>query len=118
LAVVGLGDYWTEGVKVNRAFGRLDLPVALVLMHNPDFFPLWRRPGTNVILAGHTHGGQVTLPWLGTPLVPSMFGRKYVRGLFRRGDTWMYVNRGLGVVAPPVRLNCPPEITLIHLHCA
>jgi predicted MPP superfamily phosphohydrolase len=47
-----------------------------------------------------------------------MFGRKYVRGLFRRGDTWMYVNRGLGVVAPPVRLNCPPEITLIHLHCA
>lgn len=116
--VVGLGDLWTEHVDFQKAFaGISDLP-ALVLMHNPDTFEHWPRPGTHLILAGHTHGGQVNLPMFGAPVVPSRYGQKYAQGLFRRGDSTMYVNRGLGVLWPGVRFNCRPEIALFHLHSA
>ena len=118
LPIVGLGDLWTEGVNLSRAFAGVTAPFALVLMHNPDTFPDWSRPGAHLILAGHTHGGQVNLPGIGPPLVPSEYGAKYAQGLFRRGDTQMYVNRGLGVLFPPVRFNCRPEIAVFHLQSA
>lgn len=115
LPVVGLGDLWTEGVDVARAFAGIEAPVAVVLMHNPDTFEHWSRPGAAVILSGHTHGGQVNLPVIGPPIVPSRYGAKYAQGLFRRGDAHLYVNRGVGLIYPPVRFNCPPEIALIEL---
>jgi predicted MPP superfamily phosphohydrolase len=65
-------------------------------------------------LSGHTHGGQVRLPGLGAPVLPPM-GLKYDQGLFRVGDMWLYTTRGIGVPGPPVRFNCPPEITEITL---
>jgi len=115
LPIVGLGDLWTEGVRFERAFAGADAPFALVLMHNPDSFEHWPRAGSHLVLAGHTHGGQVNLPLIGPPIVPSGYGRKYAQGLFRRGDAQMYVNRGIGLIAPPVRLNCRPEIALFRL---
>jgi predicted MPP superfamily phosphohydrolase len=118
LPVVGLGDLWEEGVDVSRAFAGVDAPFALVLMHNPDFFERWPQPGAHLILAGHTHGGQVNIPLLGPPIVPSNFGAKYAQGLFQRGDTQMYVSRGVGMIYPPVRFNCPPEIVVCHLQSA
>ncbi len=118
LAIVGLGDYWTDGVDVTQAFRNVDTPFSLVLMHNPDSFEDWSREGSHLILAGHTHGGQVVIPFYGPPHVPSRYGQKYAHGLFARGDTQMYVNRGLGVIAPPVRFNCPPEIALLRLQKA
>jgi predicted MPP superfamily phosphohydrolase len=117
LPVVGLGDLWTEGVNQPAAFAGVETP-AIVLMHNPDGFENWSQPGNHLILAGHTHGGQVNLPLVGAPVVPSLYGQKYVQGLFRRGDTTMYVNRGIGVIWPGVRFNCPPEIAVFHLHSA
>jgi predicted MPP superfamily phosphohydrolase len=83
-------------------------------MHNPDLFKFWAQPGQHLILAGHTHGGQINLPLIGAPVVPS----KFVQGFFHRGDATMYVNRGLGMIFPAVRFNCPPEIGLIELKCA
>jgi predicted MPP superfamily phosphohydrolase len=114
LPIVGLGDLYTEGVDFSRSFARVEAPFTLVLMHNPDSFAGWPREGAHLILAGHTHGGQVNLPFLGAPITPSRF----VQGVFRRGDTTMYVNRGVGVIFPPVRINCPPEIALIELRRA
>ena len=114
LSIVGLGDLCTEGVDLRRAFQGVDDPFSLVLTHNPDVFASWARPGAHLILAGHTHGGQVNLPFVGAPIVPS----RYVRGFFRRGDSTMYVNRGVGLIFPPVRFNCPPEIALIQLQRA
>lgn len=118
LSIVGLGDLWTEGVDVASAFRDVDAPFSLVLMHNPDSFEDWSREGSHLILAGHTHGGQVDIPFFGPPCVPSDYGQKYAHGLFARGETHMYVNRGIGVIAPPVRFNCPPEIALLRLQKA
>ncbi len=118
LPVVGLGDLWTEGVNFHKAFAGLGDGPVLVLMHNPDAFEHWPRRGPELVLAGHTHGGQVNLPLVGPPIVPSRYGQKYAQGLFRRGDAVMYVNRGLGVLWPGVRFNCRPEIAVFHLHCA
>jgi predicted MPP superfamily phosphohydrolase len=87
-------------------------------MHNPDTFELWPLAGTHLILAGHTHGGQVNLPLIGAPVVPSRYGQKYAQGLFRRDNTFMYVNRGLGVLWPGIRFNCRPEIAIFQLHSA
>ena len=118
LPLVGLGDLWTEGVDFQKAFAGVNDQPALVLMHNPDTFEHWPRSGAHLVLAGHTHGGQVNLPFFGAPVVPSRYGQKYAQGLFRSGDTVMYVNRGLGVLWPGVRLNCRPEISVFHLRSA
>ncbi len=117
LPVVGIDDPWSGWANMPRAFAGVDAPFALVLMHRPDFFEHWARRGSHLLLAGHTHGGQVKLPLIGPPVV-SRYGRKYPHGLFRRDDVQMYVNRGLGVTPPAVRLNCPPEISFIRLEAA
>ena len=88
----------------------------LLLSHRPDVFSVVRGLPINLILAGHTHGGQVSLSlpngkrWNLTRL-----RYPYDRGHFQRGRTHLYVNRGLGYVGPPIRINCPPEITRIRL---
>jgi predicted MPP superfamily phosphohydrolase len=69
------------------------------------------------MFSGHSHGGQVRLPLLG-PIVLPKGGRKYVMGLYRFNRLQLYVNRGIGSVGVPFRLNCPPEITLFTLQKA
>jgi uncharacterized protein len=114
LPIVGIDDPWGGWADLPGAFAGVDAPFALVLMHRPDFFEHWVRKGAHLILAGHTHGGQVDLPLIGPPVM-SRLGRKYPHGLFRRDDVQMYVNRGLGVTPPAVRFNCPPEISFFRL---
>jgi len=96
---------------------QLDAPL-LMMCHEPDYTDtILRHPrGTQIdlILSGHTHGGQVRLPFLPPLILPSM-GTKYVEGLFHFNKTQLYVNRGLGAVGLPVRFNCPPEITILKL---
>jgi hypothetical protein len=90
----------------------------MLMSHAPDYVDdLLTHPGgqaVDLVLSGHTHGGQIRLPFLG-PMVLPLMGRKYVDGLFRFGRTQLYVNRGLGTVGVPFRFACPPEITLITL---
>jgi predicted MPP superfamily phosphohydrolase len=71
----------------------------------------------SLMLCGHTHGGQVRLPVIG-PLVLPQMGRKYVEGWFQFGRLQMHVNRGIGTVSLPFRLNCPPEISMLTLRSA
>jgi predicted MPP superfamily phosphohydrolase len=89
-------------------------PVVL-LSHAPGIVtrPACARAG--LVLSGHTHGGQIVLPLLGPVHVTSDLGLRYASGLFRRGDGWLYINRGLGEIFPPLRLLCPPEVALITL---
>jgi predicted MPP superfamily phosphohydrolase len=95
-------------------------PVVL-LCHAPDYADtLLRLPSgqaASLMLSGHTHGGQVRLPVLGPIELPPM-GRKYVEGLFRLGNMQLFVNRGIGTIGVPFRLNCPPEITVLTLRAA
>jgi uncharacterized protein len=93
----------------------------VALCHAPDYADdLLAHPAgkaVKVMLSGHTHGGQVRLPFVGATLQP-LLGRKYVEGWFHLGAMQLYVNRGLGTVGVPFRFDCPPEITLFTLRSA
>jgi hypothetical protein len=97
-----------------------DEPV-IVLCHAPEYADKLQLKAAgqavSLMLSGHTHGGQVRLPFLDLATLPP-FGRKYIEGWFQLGKIQLYVNRGLGTVGLPVRFNCPPEITLFTLRAA
>ncbi len=119
VSVVGLGDLWTERVNLPAAFrGVPETRASLILMHNPDTFERWPAGRPGLILAGHTHGGQLALPGFGPPYVPSRYGRKYARGLFQKPRASMYVNRGLGVLHLPARFFARPEIAVLTIRSA
>lgn len=120
LCIAGVKDYWEDMPDCRaalRGVGR-DVP-RILLCHHPDYCEY--LPGDeriDLVLSGHTHGGQVRLPFSFAPLLPSDFGQKYSGGLVRNGPTQVYVSRGVGVVGIPVRLNCPPELTVVRLTAA
>ena len=92
--------------------------VNILLQHSPDFLEEAAEAGYDLYLAGHTHGGQVRIPFYGAVITMSRFGKRYEAGLYSMGDTWMYVNRGLGLEggwAPRIRLFCRPEVTVLNL---
>lgn len=97
-----------------------DQPIIL-LCHGPDYADdLLAQPSgkaVSVMISGHTHGGQIRMPFVG-PLVLPPLGRKYVEGWFRLNNMQLHVNRGLGTVNIPIRLNCPPELSLLTLRAA
>lgn len=86
----------------------------LLLAHKPDIFP--QVPArVSLTLSGHTHGGQVALPVLGRPIVPSSCGERFAYGHIVEDDRHLIVSGGLGCSMPPVRFGVPPEIILIEL---
>jgi predicted MPP superfamily phosphohydrolase len=87
----------------------------ILLVHRPEAFPQANRLGFPLVLAGHTHGGQLALPSFGGHLNLARLVTRYHRGLFRENGSVLYVNRGAGVAGPAVRINCPREITTIEL---
>jgi uncharacterized protein len=87
----------------------------LLLSHNPDVFPTAARKGFDLILAGHTHGGQVNVEILGQNLNVTDFFTPYTKGLYTLPTSSIYVNSGLGTIGMPVRLGAPPEIAVIRL---
>jgi hypothetical protein len=103
-----------------RGAGRLVVPgeTNLLLSHNPDVFPVAAHQGYNLMLAGHTHGGQVSVEILDQAINPARFFTHYVYGLFRRGAAAAYVTRGIGTIGIPARIGAPPEISLLRLRKA
>jgi len=89
-------------------------PVVL-LAHEPDFADYVAH--VDLQLSGHSHGGQIRIPLVGAPFLPVM-GQKYPWGLRRIGPLTLYTNAGIGTIWIPMRLNCPPEVTLITLRKA
>jgi len=87
----------------------------LLLVHNPDFTEMLPTARIDLALCGHTHGGQVRVPLMGAPVVPSFFGDKYASGVVQGPSTLVYINRGIGLISPPIRFNCRPEVTLLRL---
>jgi predicted MPP superfamily phosphohydrolase len=103
-----------------KGAGRMVDPAAcnLLLSHNPDVFPVAARQGYNLMLAGHTHGGQVTVEIFEQTLNPARFLTPYVHGLYRSGAAAAYVTRGIGTIGLPARFGAPPEISLLRLRKA
>jgi uncharacterized protein len=93
---------------------RIDDEPVILLGHEPDFAPVVAKHNVDLMLSGHTHGGQVRLPFLTSYMLPPM-GKDFVEGHFQLGQMQLYVNRGIGAVGLPFRFNCPPEITVITL---
>ncbi len=118
LHISGTADPGTDLPDLNMAVPSAPRGPVLLMSHAPDYADTVishpRGPLVDLMLSGHSHGGQVRLPLLG-PLVLPPLGRKYVEGLFRFDRMQLYVNRGIGTVGIPIRLNCPPEITLFTL---
>ncbi len=92
--------------------------LTILLVHNPDVNEFLEDAPVDLALSGHTHGGQIVLPFLGPPLLPSSFGQKYAAGLVQGPSSPVYVTRGVGMTRPAVRLNCRPEVTLLTLRSA
>jgi uncharacterized protein len=121
LHVAGV-DYQPMFQKANylHGAGRLVAPgeTNLLLSHNPDVFPVAARQGYNLVLAGHTHGGQVSVEILDQAINPARFLTPYVYGLYRLGPAAAYVTRGIGTIGIPARIGAPPEISLLRLRKA
>ena len=87
----------------------------VLLVHRPEAFPQAARLGFPLVLAGHTHGGQIALPTPRGRLNPARFVTRFVRGVYRENGSVLYVNRGAGFAGPALRFNCPREIATIEL---
>jgi predicted MPP superfamily phosphohydrolase len=117
---------WIAGVgDVMARLARLDLAVpaarirgkdpVILMAHEPDFADIVaRHGGVAFMVSGHSHGGQVRLPFVGALTLPPL-AKKYVQGFFQVGPTKLYVNRGIGTVGLPIRFLCRPEITVFTL---
>jgi predicted MPP superfamily phosphohydrolase len=116
LWITGLEDALEQRPNLAAALpaGRGDEPVIL-LAHEPDFADYALGHKIGLVLSGHTHGGQICVPFLPPLLLPEL-GRRYIHGLFKFDDgLQLNVNRGIGAVLLPFRFRCPPEITVITL---
>ncbi|MGQ0552845.1 MAG: metallophosphoesterase [Planctomycetota bacterium] len=113
--LVGLSDYWEGACDVTGALAQVtDAAPALAFMHNLDLFA--ELPDRfALVMAGHTHGGQVALPFVGRPVVPSIFGQRYAEGHIVEQGRHLYVTSGLGTSIVPVRFRVPPEIVVLTL---
>jgi uncharacterized protein len=118
LNVAGV-DYQRYRTRYLHKAERLLRPGAtnILLSHNPDVFPVAAAQGWQATIAGHTHGGQITVEILGEHANLARFFTPYIYGLYREGNSSIYVSRGLGTVGAPIRLGAPPEVNLIKL-CA
>ena len=118
-------SFWLAGVN-DTMVGLEDLPLALagarademklLLAHNPVILRRAARAGVDLVLSGHTHGGQIK--WRLERSASGRVRRRILRGLGRRGETQIYVTRGIGTVVLPVRYGCRPEVSLLQLRCA
>jgi predicted MPP superfamily phosphohydrolase len=115
--LVGLADLWTRPQHIPETVAKVPPGATVIaLTHNPDIFPRL-PPSVPLLLAAHTHGGQVSLPLIGTPIVPSRFGQKYVAGHVFESGHHLFVTTGIGISILPVRFRVPPEIvslTIVH----
>ncbi len=112
-------DYQRMHSQYLKGTGELIAPgaVNIMLSHNPDVFPVAAAQGYGLTIAGHTHGGQVDIEILHQHLNVARYFTPFVQGLYRRGDSSVYVSNGLGTIGVPVRLGAPPEVSVLRL-CA
>jgi uncharacterized protein len=115
LWIAGVDDVFEGQADLSKTLASVPNSEATVLLaHEPDYADYTARFPVDLQLSGHSHGGQVRVPGMGPIILPDL-GRKYHSGLNRVGQLQVYTNRGLGVIDPPVRLNCAPEVTCITL---
>lgn len=114
LAIGGLKDVYTRKIDLPGTLAAMDRVggAPLILSHGPDIFP--RLPDrVSLTLVGHSHCGQIALPFFGIVYVPSRYGTRYACGLYREGRRTMIVSGGVGTSSAPMRMLAPPDIWLV-----
>jgi predicted MPP superfamily phosphohydrolase len=116
LHIAGVDDFWENQSRLDHVLAQLpESGAAILLAHEPDFADISAATGRfDLQLSGHSHGGQVILPFL-KPLFAPPYGLKYPVGRYQVGTMWLYTNRGLGEASIRVRVNCRPEISIFTL---
>ena len=109
--IIGLSDLTTQKPSISKAFRKTALP-RILITHNPDvYFDI--IDDVNLILAGHTHGGQFVIPFAKPVYVTSKYGSEFASGLIKKARNRMIVSTGIGTTGFPARLNCKPEIVIV-----
>lgn len=113
--LAGLSDIWTRPQQVPETVAKAPSgSLVIALTHNPDVFQHLPRT-VPLLLAAHTHGGQVKFPLIGTPVVPSRFGQRYSAGHVFENDHHLFITTGIGTSILPVRFRVPPEIVILTI---
>ncbi|MGH8772869.1 MAG: metallophosphoesterase, partial [Burkholderiales bacterium] len=113
--LAGIGDFWEGKHDIPTALANIPFYAPIIAVtHNPDVFPLI-PDNVSIVIAGHTHGGQVWLPVIGRPIVPSDYGQRYAAGHVVEKGRHLFVSTGLGTSIVPVRFLVPPEISIVKL---
>lgn len=116
--LVGISDFWEGRHDVGSALAQVTDPSPVVAFtHNPDVFP-YVPARVDLTIAGHTHGGQVYLPLVGRPIVPSQYGERYAIGHVVEQGRHLFVSSGLGTSIIPVRFLVPPEVSVLTVRSA
>ncbi len=114
LWLAGVGDLWEDEQDLTGALAQTpaDEP-AILLTHNPDYADEMKDARVKLMLAGHSHGGQICPPFMGPLKVPNKM--KYAAGLVQTGVSQIYISRGIGMAILPFRMNCRPELPVFEL---
>jgi uncharacterized protein len=115
ITLVGIGDRFSGHADPGLALSAVPPDrSALCFTHSPDIYPEL-SPVCVLLVAGHTHGGQVNLPLIGWPFVPSIYGQRYAGGFYNENGHAMFVSTGIGTSILPVRFGVPPEISVLDI---
>jgi hypothetical protein len=116
LDIVGLGDWWAGNMDTRfLAENHTEVNMLrIILSHNPDTKKFLQQYTWQLLLSGHTHGGQICFPVIGPPFAP-VVDTRFIEGLHRWNNRWLHITRGIGNVRG-IRLNCRPEVSLLTLH--
>jgi hypothetical protein len=118
IALAGIDEIYRGRPDIESAFERVDPSLPCIgLTHHPDLIDELEERRIDLLLCGHTHGGQIRFPFFGSVVVPSKHEARYASGFHRVGRVLMYVSRGLGAI-PPLRILCKPEIATFVLRPA
>jgi uncharacterized protein len=119
LWLAAIDDTWTRRDDLAQAMrGRPEGAVTVLLAHDPERFDRAADAGAELVLSGHTHGGQVAMPFLYRRLSLASLAHRYNVGFYRRGRSTLFVHPGLGTTGPPMRLGVAPEVTILVLRAA
>jgi len=116
IRIGGVGDLWRGTQDLEQTLkGTTYSDFVILLSHNPDYIEEIKPGLIDLMLSGHTHGGQISLFGLWAPKLPSAYEQKYRSGVIREGNTTLIISNGIGVTFPPARLFTPPQIVVVTL---
>ena len=113
---IGVDDPHEGYDNIEKAMAGIETEIPKILLaHSPEIFRKVKEKSIDLVLVGHTHGGQINIPFITNLFMPLKYDKKYKSGFFEENSTLLYVNRGIGTTFLPIRFNASPEITLIEL---